>query len=595
MNEASKWRLGVGRKIAPCYTVNPKVKAVFVAGSVSRGWCDKYSDLEIGVFWDESPSLDERKAAIERAGGVLFWSDVSEDLRGPGREDFYVGGDSETGFKIELYHMSVALTERLLSDVKWRFSMPFYDDIFQHAIPLSGESLIERWQALVSEFPAEQVQSTVRKILPLFDSWKLWEMLALDDEAPELYQRFAKAEDLILRVVSLINHIPYDLESKWFAQKIQEMRIKPPDFSSRLREIFRTDVLAAVNQLRGLVLETFDFVDAHLPEVHTMAAREAFEQPPTWVQSAQERTQNASQVPQVLQRLAQVYSDNPKVLAGMRGGDASGRRTDQYSNIEIRVFWEKPPSESDQKGAIEQANGTRRRLYPYNPETEVWSETYDVSDVQNIEVIHYTVETVERVLADVRDRYDDSEYKQDLLAAIVEGVGVSGGSLIRQWKTLAATYPDELARKLVQIRLSSLRWDNQWLEKLAYRNDWLIRYADFGERTWSILNVLLGLNRIYHPASRGKLFWFINASFIQLRLQTLIKKMRIAPPNLASRLKQIYQMDPLAAVNQLREIREETVALVEAYMPEVVTTKIREQLRRVPFKTWEQPPEGLLE
>ena len=50
MNAASQWRLTLGRRVATCYAVNPKVAAVIVGGSVSRGHADHYSDIEIGVF-----------------------------------------------------------------------------------------------------------------------------------------------------------------------------------------------------------------------------------------------------------------------------------------------------------------------------------------------------------------------------------------------------------------------------------------------------------------------------------------------------------------------------------------------------------------
>lgn len=51
MNQASQWRLVMARKVAPIIATNPKVQAVMVAGSTSRGWADSYFDIEIGVFW----------------------------------------------------------------------------------------------------------------------------------------------------------------------------------------------------------------------------------------------------------------------------------------------------------------------------------------------------------------------------------------------------------------------------------------------------------------------------------------------------------------------------------------------------------------
>ncbi len=70
MNEASRWRLGRAREIAPVYLADPRVRAVMVGGSVARGWADRYSDVEVGVFWEAFPSPEQFRAAMERARGT---------------------------------------------------------------------------------------------------------------------------------------------------------------------------------------------------------------------------------------------------------------------------------------------------------------------------------------------------------------------------------------------------------------------------------------------------------------------------------------------------------------------------------------------
>src|SRR5258708_12542416 len=65
MNEASQWRLKIARQVAPIIATNPQVQAIMLAGSTSRGRADRYSDIEIGVFWSGPPSDQERMAHIE--------------------------------------------------------------------------------------------------------------------------------------------------------------------------------------------------------------------------------------------------------------------------------------------------------------------------------------------------------------------------------------------------------------------------------------------------------------------------------------------------------------------------------------------------
>ena len=54
----------VAAYIASVYATHPAVRAVLLGGSIARGWGDRYSDLEIGVFWQEPPADQDRKDAL---------------------------------------------------------------------------------------------------------------------------------------------------------------------------------------------------------------------------------------------------------------------------------------------------------------------------------------------------------------------------------------------------------------------------------------------------------------------------------------------------------------------------------------------------
>jgi len=79
--------LELAQRIGPGYGDNPKVSVVAVAGSVGRGTADRYSDVEIDVYWREAPMDEDRKRPIERANGEIkiFWS-YSEDEEEWGEE-----------------------------------------------------------------------------------------------------------------------------------------------------------------------------------------------------------------------------------------------------------------------------------------------------------------------------------------------------------------------------------------------------------------------------------------------------------------------------------------------------------------------------
>src|SRR5438132_452992 len=112
MNEASRWRLAVAEMIAPVYTTEAQVCAVFVGGSVARGCADRYSDVEIGILWETFPTHDEFRAAMERAHGA----DWELDPYAPD-EDVWYEEYAVEGLKIDLRHMTAARMGEVLAAV----------------------------------------------------------------------------------------------------------------------------------------------------------------------------------------------------------------------------------------------------------------------------------------------------------------------------------------------------------------------------------------------------------------------------------------------------------------------------------------------
>jgi predicted nucleotidyltransferase len=79
MSEATTKRMALTERIALAYAANPKVWAVLLTGSVARGTADRFSDIDLDVFWAEPPSEAELQAPIERAGASLLYRDADEN------------------------------------------------------------------------------------------------------------------------------------------------------------------------------------------------------------------------------------------------------------------------------------------------------------------------------------------------------------------------------------------------------------------------------------------------------------------------------------------------------------------------------------
>ncbi len=261
------------------------------------------------------------------------------------------------------------------------------------------------------------------------------------------------------------------------------------------------------------------------------------------------------------QQIAADYSANPKVTTVIVGGSVARGCADHFSNIDLGVFWTTPPTEKARRAIINRAGGRRASIFPFNREEGGWSEHFEVARV-TIDVRHVTVETIERILADMLERADPSLAKQQHLAALLSALPLSDPASLTRWQQQAMVYPQGLSTAMAQ---TYLRFRPAWeLEMLAERNDLLVLYESFCAAQRHLLLVLMGLNHLYYPGFK----W----------VDQLMGQMSITPPQLASRFKQLFgivSIDPLAAVYQLHELIEETFVLVETYLDEIDTSQAR--------------------
>jgi hypothetical protein len=277
LNDASRWRLAIARKVAPIFAANPRVRAVMCAGSTSRGCADAYSDIEINVVWESPPTDDERMAPIALAEGVFWELDPYDEERDTWMEEWGFGN-----LKMDMRNRTVAGMERILADVLDRSDSSLFKQealsAVQHAIPLSNAPLIEGWQARLDPYPEQLGHAMVRAHLYLYE-WGWWlEQVVSRGDWPLVYNALSEATLESLAMLVGLNGI-YHPGNKWMRRLIGELRIAPPELAKRIDHIFRigaTEPLEAGHELCALVLEVYDLIDAHMSIVDTGDARERF-------------------------------------------------------------------------------------------------------------------------------------------------------------------------------------------------------------------------------------------------------------------------------------------------------------------------------
>ena len=280
VSKVSKGGLALAEQIASAYNDNSSIKAVMVGGSVSRGYADRYSDLEVGVFWSDAPTEAERKSAVESVGGKLLTFDESPRNELYALDEAAIRGKTYHGTAmISTQHLTVAEMEKGLLDVLDRYDTSL-DNLalvaaVQNGIPLHGADLLHMWQAKIAAYPKELAIKIIQENL-WFGPWFCAESYARRDDILVLNQHFLWIEQNMLQVLAALNRTYYPSpEHKWADELIAGMKLSPPDLANRLKQVFRVEPLEGWHRLKELIYETLDLVDLHLPEVNTVSLFES--------------------------------------------------------------------------------------------------------------------------------------------------------------------------------------------------------------------------------------------------------------------------------------------------------------------------------
>ena len=289
-DQHSGWRAQMAAQIAQAYAVDSDVAAVYLAGSVARGWADRFSDIELDVFWHRPPRDIQRQAALERAGAVVHvdWSSPPDEatyrqllVRHSGQlsqiwpyeelewsEHFYVDG-----FNIGVSAFLVETMESWLADVVERNDTD--DDkhmrvaALQHAVPLHGRELVDGWQARVT-YPDSLARAVIDELLGVQDRWWDVDFLVARDAFIPRTDLLVRMERWLLRLLLAVNRIYLpDPRFKWADRLIDQMAIRPDGLAERLRKVFRAKPKDGVAIVQALAGETLDLIDLHLPGCDT--------------------------------------------------------------------------------------------------------------------------------------------------------------------------------------------------------------------------------------------------------------------------------------------------------------------------------------
>ncbi len=293
MNTHSLWRRDISEQVGQFYTDNPNVVVVIVGGSVARGHSDCYSDIDLGVFWHQAPTMQDRQQVIAGAGADLVRLYDYDRHERVWSDDFMIGRDATkqpyTGILVEVSHYMTDFVEQTIHQVIDEFST---DELAHNLIagivyglPLHGAQALETWQAQLVRYPRELRAAMVKRYGVIDHFWR-WQMyLDRGQNLLQMYQSFTQVQEQMLRVLLGLNGVFYN-NFKWIEEIDTLLDIKPDGLLERVCRTYKLPPEQGARLTIDLVEETFALVQVHLPEVNVERLREIFQyQRPIWEQS----------------------------------------------------------------------------------------------------------------------------------------------------------------------------------------------------------------------------------------------------------------------------------------------------------------------
>ncbi|UOQ45171.1 DUF4037 domain-containing protein [Halobacillus salinarum] len=259
------------------------------------------------------------------------------------------------------------------------------------------------------------------------------------------------------------------------------------------------------------------------------------------------------------------YAACEKIKAVLLAGSVSRGWQDARSDIELHVFWEEAPTESERLQLIEKAEGTLLTFYPY--EDDEWSESY-LCDGVKMELSHFLGSTIDMVVNRVIRDYSTNLEDQCLISAIQDGIVLHGKTVISEWKNTVNTYPQGLKEAMVE---ENLDFGNRWKSRstLLERRDLLILYSTMADVSEKIMALLFALNHeyVHHPGFKWQ--------------KQSLNKLSIKPMRACERMESVFLTEPEKGMKILEQLTADVEKLVNEQSPREVSHK---EIKQQPHK-----------
>lgn len=276
-------------------------------------------------------------------------------------------------------------------------------------------------------------------------------------------------------------------------------------------------------------------------------------------------TEQSEYLVALARRIIRPYTQLPTCKAAMVTGSAAKGLSDNYSDLDLTIYYENELPSEDALASIRQQHGTADRKWLLGDRAEhAFAEAYDLHGIE-VQIGHTTIANWEADMDKVLVELDCDSPLQKAMEGTLACQALYGETYIQAWQDRLAAYPPALAEAMVKKHLTFFPiWGLE--PHFRTRNATIWYYQMLVEAAQNIVGVLAGLNHLYFTTFQFK------------RMGRFFQQMDIAPVDLAERMERLFGGDRPVALTELEALVAETITLVETYMPTIDTTRAKRRL-----------------
>lgn len=270
MNKRSQYLIYLSKKVSDSYKSNPNFISSMVTGSAAKGISDKYSDVDMSIFYKKPLTkkyFEEVKQSAINSGGGFYHGDHKN-----GFAVYHI----IDGVKVDTGHGTISDHEKLIKDFLKNPVLDYNHQIIASgtlfAIPLHGENYINKWKKWYSNYPEKLSDLMIKENLKFHSKWVLEKMGLKRKESIFVTETILKSLANSVKVLCGLNHEYHPGKLKGMGYTISNLKHQPKNLNNCINTIFKIPQEKAVKEINKLVSDTLKLVEKIRPDVDTKRA-----------------------------------------------------------------------------------------------------------------------------------------------------------------------------------------------------------------------------------------------------------------------------------------------------------------------------------